>query len=362
MKQAGSDKHGSMEADLRSAVERIAAKVLAEHGPVTEMVRLHRPNRRSVGAGGGGAGGGGEAASAAAVEELSIGFADGSSMQVIFKDLAPKTSGADGHDRGHASHARRPSFLHDPRREIAAYRSVLSNGQVAAPRFLGAVEDDAQQRFWLFIEDVPGRPLAELKLDFWLDAARWLAGMHRQFEPTIQSLAGDAPLLRYDADYFRLWILRAAENHTSLRGLMTKYDRVVDRLASLPATFVHGGFFASNVLVQNSPWGALIRPVDWEMAGIGPGLIDLAALITDDGGAEAWGDAERGQLVGAYYEVWSQGQHAATPFELFAEDLDFCLLHQAVQCLGWPQRCPTPGEGRNWQAEALVLSKRVGLV
>jgi hypothetical protein len=64
------------------------------------------------------------------------------------------------------------------------------------------------------------------------------------------------------------------------------------------------------------------------MAGIGPGLIDLAALITDE-----WGNPERDAVVRAYYAVWSQGQHAATPFELFAEDLDFCLLHQAVHSI-----------------------------
>jgi hypothetical protein len=335
----------SMECELRSAVERITAGVLPERGPVTEMVRLHAPAHLSRSF----------AASGFPMEELSIGFADGSSMQVIFKDLAPPTTPS-VHGKKRPSH--RPSFLDDPRREIAAYRSVLSSGEVAAPRFLGAVEDDEHKRFWLFLEDVSGMPLAELKFEFWLDAARWLAGMHRQFEAKAALLSRESSaLLRYDEDYFRLWILRAAEYHPKFRPLMANYGRVVERLVSLPATFVHGAFFASNVLMQNSPWGPLVRPIDWEMAGVGPGAIDLAALMAD-----GWNGEQRGALLSAYYEVWSQGGHAATPIELFHEDVSFCRLHHAVQCAGWSEHCPRAAEGRDWEAEAMRLARKVGVV
>ena len=272
-------------------------------------------------------------------------------MQVIFKDLAPPASAGNGKTPA----GRRPAFLDDPRREIAAYRSVLSTAELATPRFLGAIEDEPHQRFWLFLEDVPGMSLAELKFEYWLDAARWLAGMHRQFEGRIDSLSREASLLRYDADYFRLWILRAAEHRSAFRPLMARYERVAERLAALPATFVHGAFFADNVLMQNSPWGPLVRPIDWGMAGLGPGVIDLAALMAGE-----WNGAQRGALLTAYYEVWSQG-HAATPIELFHEDLTFCRLHHAVQCVGWSQ-CPPSGEGRDWEAEAMRLAGKVGLI
>ena len=62
--------------------------------------------------------------------------------------------------------------------------------------------------------------------------------------------------MRYDADFYRLWLRRAlafAPAGRARRGLgwlAGRYERVVERLAALPATFIHGEFYASNVLVQ----------------------------------------------------------------------------------------------------------------
>lgn len=336
-----------IDSELRAAIERIAQEVLPQRGAVTEMVRLHAP-----------AG----ARAHLQVEELSIGFDDGSSMQVIFKDLSPAApaargrggGGSNGNAKGPAR--ARPSFLEDPRREIAAYRSVLAVNQVGAPRFLGAVEDETRGRFWLFLEDVSGVALAELKFEYWLDAARWLAGMHLQFESQAQGLARESTLLRYDADYFQLWILRAAEYQPALRPLMGQYGRVVDRLSGMPVTFVHGAFTASNVLMQNSPWGPLVRPLDWAMAGIGPGALDLAALMS-----VGWNGAARGALLRAYYEVWSQGAHAGTSIERFHEDVSFCRLHHALQCAGWSQHCGDEADAPDWPREALRLAGKLGI-
>ncbi len=62
----------------------------------------------------------------------------------------------------------------------------------------------------------------------------------------------------------------------SVAALASAHERALARLAGLPAVFVHGEFYASNILV--SP--GRVCPVDWEMAGIGPGVLDLAALAT----------------------------------------------------------------------------------
>ena len=78
-------------------------------------------------------------------------------------------------------------------------------------------------------------------------------------------------------------------------------------LAALPPTFVHGEFYPSNVLVETTPEGPVCVPVDWEMAAVGPGLVDLAAL------AGGWDEAERARLLGAYREGLADGRGGARP-------------------------------------------------
>ena len=57
-----------------------------------------------------------------------------------------------------------------------------------------------------------------------------------------------------------------------------RYDAVAEQLAALAPTFIHGEFYPSNVLVQQGGRTPRVCPIDWEIAAIGPGLLDLAAL------------------------------------------------------------------------------------
>ena len=99
--------------------------------------------------------------------------------------------------------------------------------------------------------------------------------------------------------------------------------------------FVHGEFYASNILV--SP--GRVCPVDWEMAGIGPGVLDLAALAT------AWEGADRARIVAAYAD------ERGAPVD--EEDLDAARLVLAVQWLGWAEGWEPPREhATDWLAEA----------
>ena len=63
-----------------------------------------------------------------------------------------------------------------------------------------------------------------------------------------------------------------AVSGTSLRPSST------ERLLALPVGFIHGELYPSNVLVGERT--GRICAVDWEMAGIGPLLLDLAALTS----------------------------------------------------------------------------------
>ena len=74
--------------------------------------------------------------------------------------------------------------------------------------------------------------------------------------------------------------------------------------AARPRTFLHGEFYPSNVLIEDAVEGPRVRPVDWEMAGLGPGLADLAALISG-----RWEEAEREALA------LGQDRHDVAPWE-----------------------------------------------
>src|SRR4051812_49573081 len=70
---AGGGAGASIERDLRAAVDQIAARVLPERGRVTELIRMHSSYHSSY-----------------PIDELSVGFADGSSLQMVFKNLCPE--------------------------------------------------------------------------------------------------------------------------------------------------------------------------------------------------------------------------------------------------------------------------------
>ena len=260
-----------------------------------------------------------------AMQLLHVVFPDGSSTEMIFKDLAAES-------QLHEAKRARPNFLYNPGREIDVYRDLLSTANsLGAPAFYAA---DAERQ-WLFIENVRGIPLWQCELDLWSPAARWLKQLHSHRFGNLP-----ASLLRHDAAYFARWIERAAEFRPELRRIAKKYGRVIDRLTALPATFIHGEFYPSNILVED---GRRIRPVDWETAAVGPGLIDLAALC---GGR--FDDARREQLAQEYGAA--------------IEDLEFCRLHLAIQWLGWSSDWKPPEEhAHDWLAEVMSLAWKLGV-
>jgi thiamine kinase-like enzyme len=81
------------------------------------------------------------------------------------------------------------------------------------------------------------------------------------------------------------------------------------------------------------------------MAGIGPGVLDLAALAT------AWEGADCARIVAAYAD-----ERGAQVDE---EDLDAARLVLAMQWLGWADGWEPPREhATDWLAEATAAAQR----
>lgn len=302
------------------------------------------------------------------LEEIRVSFADGTALVIIFKDLSRQSL-------TEAVRQAKPEFLYDPLREIETYRTVLAKYQLSlgTARYYGAVVNDDAKRYWLFLEKVLADELYKIgEFSTWEHVARWLAGMHHTF-----ALAGvhethrSAPWLSYDAKYFRQWMHRAQEISSALSAthsaearrkidrLAQRYDRVVERLISLPRTFIHGEFYASNVLIAKRGEGLRVCPIDWEMAAFGPGLIDLAALVSG-----RWTDAQRTAMALAYRDALRDLDEigfAVPEAEAFLSAIDDCRLHLAIQWLGWSANWTPPAEhAQDWLEEALSLAEKVG--
>jgi len=214
---------------------------------------------------------------------------------------------------------------------------------------------------------VAGQPLTEVgEFDVWLIVSTWLARMHgRVASGRISAGATTVPLVHYDRAHWRRWLSRA-ERHvqeseqslsrrTRFAGIVSRYDAVIEETAALPAGFVHGEFFASNVLVQGGG-SVRVRPLDWELAGIGPVLIDLAALT-----AGRWSDAARTELAMAYHAALDRNCETWLPREIFVRAFDCCRLQIAVRQLGWAARWTPPSlHTQDWLGDAIDAAERIG--
>lgn len=240
-----------------------------------------------------------------------------------------------------------PDFVVDPAREREVYEVCLAGASLGTAT-LYAAERDA-----LLLEKVSGVPLWEVgALGAWHQAARWLGAFHAA---RLHELVRPEPshLLRYDRHYYRRWSERLKGSPATSR-LLGLYPGVVEELLTLPTTMIHGEFYPSNVLVSRQEERFRICPVDWEMAAVGPGLVDVAALTT------GWDGATSAALGETYQDA--TGPHSLCDEKEFDRALDLCRLHLCVRWLGWGQAwTPPAGHGRDWLAEAVLLADRLGM-
>ena len=250
----------------------------------------------------------------------------------------------------------KPRFLHATTREPYVYERLLPRGPAGPPRFLGT-EEDAGGQTLLMIERIDGRPLSEVgERKLWEEAAGWLGRFHATFEgaPT-DSPAGDS-LIEHDAGFHRFWLVRARSSAASGPGhgsaldwLDVRHEQVVEALSRMDRTLLHGEFYASNVLIDDGGRSTRVAPVDWELAGPGPGALDLAALVC------GWPPSDRDAMRRAYGV--GRGR------ELAARDLDLARLQIAIQWLGWapPEWTPPLDQRRDWAAEAIEIAEELEL-
>ena len=300
------------------SLESAVAQVFGEAGPVAIAYRPY-PFRTSF-----------------PIVEVEVRFGDGTLTRVLAKNVS--RAGLDP-----TTVRVKPEVVYDARREIDVYERILAGSELGTPAYHGSAGS------WLLLEHVAGVELWQVgEIELWEEAARWLARMHERL-----GAAHSPHLLSYDAAYLRGWLRRAEAfvGGAVLTRVGGHYDELVDALLALPRSFLHGEFYASNVLVAETARGARIAVVDWEMAGVGPRLLDLAALTV--GG---WDDDVVRRLAAAYAD------RGAEPSNELVDALDLCRLHLAVQWLGWsPSWSPPPEHAHDWLGELARLADKLGL-
>jgi hypothetical protein len=258
---------------------------------------------------------------------------------LLRKDLRPEALIGDARDT-------KLPLLHDPRREPAVYRQLLGPAGIG-PRCLASGDD------WLLLERVDAAVLWQVgETSTWKAVAAYVAAMHRRLAALPRD---DLPLVRYDGALAAIWRERAATAGVPV-AVLAAHERAAERLDRLPATLIHGELYPSNVLVRpaaaddvDATSGVRVWPIDWEVAGCGPAVLDVAALTA------GWPDGpHRAAMERAYFEAAGRPKGEAVPWRT---DLRAARLLVCVQWLGWAESWTAPAAHRHdWLAEACRLA------
>src|SRR5262249_44047669 len=209
------------------------------------------------------------------IDRLRVTLASGERLRVIFKRLSPGEK------------------LYGNEREVLIYRRLLDGGRFGAPALYASVYDEAEGRYWLFLEDLGSSTLDEGDVEEWFAAVRWLARMHGTYHGREADLRALACLMEHGPAYYQM-VAQTARRYLELAGtgqalarfdaLMGRYDSLVNYLVGEPRTLVHGDIFAQNLVIQP---GGRIRAIDWESAAVGLGAWELVRLLDGWGSMKA---------------------------------------------------------------------------
>jgi hypothetical protein len=227
-------------------------------------------------------------------------------------------------------------LIDDPTREPAAYRHVLNPLGIGP----GCVDTGAD---WVLLNRVPAPELWQIgDSSVWAGVAGWVAHLHRALAGAD---LGAVPVVVHDAALYSAWRERAARAGTP-PVVLGAHERATARLLALPRTVIHGDLYPSNLLVEAGP-PLRVWPVDWELIGTGPAVLDLAALTSG-----SWAPPQRAAMVDAYRAA--AGVAPGRPWDLA---LAAARLHLCIQWLGSPAGwTPPPDHSHDWMAEATQLA------
>jgi hypothetical protein len=245
---------------LRSCLKRIMEDVFHERSPI---MRIH-PRLSNY-------------SSSFASYIISVQVAGNPEHTIFMKDLSDYYS----------DYRKSIQQLRDRRNtELLVYREVLRDAGLGTAKYYGSLLDESQERFWIFLEFVDGKPIKQTGFEHWLAAVQWLVRLYDYSIQNAQLLEGCAFLPRHDHHFFQgpaeaayLTVSRFSPGLADrLAPILRGYTPLVHAMASQPAVLVHGSYRQEQILLDQRTQPPRLCPVDWETAALGANLFDLAYL------------------------------------------------------------------------------------
>jgi hypothetical protein len=172
-------------------------------------------------------------------------------------------------------------------RELRVYQDLLAEAEIGTARYYGSILDESQGQFWLLLEFVDGAPVGYCNIEYWAPAAGGLGRMHGYFAQQGARLSACDFLIRHNADFFWSITELALQNVSQisphlvdrLANIVGHYAPIVAVMTSQPPTLLHGGCRPTNILIKVASDPSRVCIIDWEEAGFGAPLYDVAYLL-----------------------------------------------------------------------------------
>lgn len=177
--------------------------------------------------------------------------------------------------------------------ERTMYEQILPRLPVSRLCYYGFLEEPGDQICWLFLEDAGGEAFSPHAAEHRVAVGRWLGRVHT----TARGIDAAAALPDRGLNHYRRRLQSAwstihdnlanpalsAHDRDVLLGIMVLYMQIkanwqqVEVLCrTMPSTLVHGDFSRRNIRLQKDQLGLTVLAFDWEWAGWGTPVVDLA--------------------------------------------------------------------------------------
>ncbi len=257
------------------------------------------------------------------------------------------------------------------RREAGVYHSLAAHLPMPTPALIAF--DAAGD--WLVLEAVEAEIASGAwRADDYRGAVKNLAALHERFWNLAEDLTAYPWLARPLTNDFEIYVYAAAQavekmileewpqpitgsGHMlgALGQIISQVETIVEPLRAAPHTLLHGEFQPANVALQAD--GEMVV-FDWELAGPGPGVLDLVAFVTACQWERADLPVSRDELVALYRAEITERVGVRWPDEEWAALWDHALLWRFTQeMLGWAASVPREVfTGHAAQFEAIWLT------
>jgi hypothetical protein len=181
--------------------------------------------------------------------------------------------------------------------ERAIYETILPHFPLPRLHYYGFVPSD-DEWCWLFLEDAGKEEYSPRIEEHRLLAARWLGILHT----SAAHVAAASRLPDRGPNYYLACLQLAhamiqrvladltlkADDRIILESIVSQCDLLkthwcwIEQMCeAIPRTVVHGDFIGKNMRIRTCPSGIVLLPFDWETAGWGHPIADLARFAED---------------------------------------------------------------------------------